>query len=74
MLLLLLLLRCAQQNFCVNQVTIDPIKNHAWRCASAADAACAAVWAAPTSHDFCELPASAWEWTNLGEPAEVYDP
>ncbi|WIA39494.1 hypothetical protein OEZ86_005592 [Tetradesmus obliquus] len=45
-------------------VTIDPIKNHAWRCNSAADAACAAVWAAPTSHAFCELPAGAWQWTN----------
>eukprot|EP00878_Enallax_costatus_P032504 GHUV01035724.1.p1 GENE.GHUV01035724.1~~GHUV01035724.1.p1 ORF type:complete len:112 (+),score=10.98 GHUV01035724.1:115-450(+) len=48
-------------------MTIDPIKNHHWQCVDPSDATCNAVYVAPSSQDFCDLPADTWHWTNSGD-------
>ncbi|WIA21478.1 hypothetical protein OEZ85_000683 [Tetradesmus obliquus] len=46
--------------------TVDPVSDHGWSCASAADAACAAVWqqSTPNRQSFCSLAADQWHWTS----------
>lgn len=49
--------------------TVDPVSDHGWSCASAADAACAAVWqqSTPNRQSFCSLAADQWHWTSQGK-------
>ena len=48
-------------------MTIDPIQNHHWQCIDPSNATCNAVYAAPSSQAFCDLPADSWQWTNSGD-------
>jgi hypothetical protein len=47
-------------------LTLDPITKQLWECTNPADAACAAVWQAPSTTAFCSLSPSQWQWSNTG--------
>jgi hypothetical protein len=47
-------------------LTLDPITRQLWECTNPADAACAAVWQAPSTTAFCSMSASQWKWSNTG--------
>lgn len=47
-------------------LTLDPITKQLWECTNPADAACAAVWQAPSPIAFCSMSQAQWKWTNTG--------
>jgi hypothetical protein len=47
-------------------LTLDPITKRHWECTNPSDAACAAVWQAPSPTAFCSMSSTQWAWTSTG--------
>lgn len=54
-------------------LTLDPITKRHWECTNPADAACAAIWQAPSPTAFCSMSQSQWAWTNTDNLAAYFN-